>query len=224
MNNEKFDSLWSPVEGCPAQNRDELFWLVNKVESINPEIIIEIGVARGGTLRYWEQLVPKGGTVIGIDKDLKILKQIEEWWDYHNSDRNLHLIIRDSLNEVTIKQVKQILSGRQADFLFINGHHDPEYVFREFVTYGALVRYGGLIGFHDIRPEMNLQHVFNKIAGHTERFLVNLGIGIYWKEPLKHSIIFNRSDGKDYLLDLDPPQTERLKGIWGMLKMDRWGE
>lgn len=227
MNKETFEKLWSPHPDAPAQNPDELFWLVNKVEDLSPKCILEIGVARGGSLRYWEYLAPPkidGGLVMGIEKDDRVFDQMEEWWDWKSSDRGLGIIVGDSLHVNVITQVKRILSGRKLDFLFIDGNHDPEWIFREFVIYGEMVRYGGLIAFHDIRPEMHLQYVFNKLRGRTERYLRNLGIGIWWKEDFGYPVVFKRHDNVFHPFDLDEPQTKRLNEVWNTIKFDYWRE
>lgn len=224
MNQELFDSLWSPVEGAPAQCPEELFWLVNKVEALNPKAILEIGVARGGTLRYWEQLVPVGFPVVGIEMDQTVQEQIEEWWDWRKSNRRLGVVIGDSLNQEVINHVKNVFKNQKLDFLFIDGAHDPEYIFKEFVIYGEMVRNGGLIAFHDIRPEMHLQYVFGKIRGYTERFLVDLGIGIYHKgsELKGRHLVFQRHNNEYDTFDLDKPQADRLKEVWRSLKFEGW--
>lgn len=199
---------------------------------VKPKTILEIGVARGGSFRYWEALIPKGELLIGIDTDTEITRYMLEWWNFRESDRNIRLIIRDSLNQSTVQQVKQLLNGRKLDFLFIDGHHDPWWIFKEFERYGELVRYGGLIGFHDIRPEMNLQYIFDKIRGRTERYLLSLGIGIYWKEKLPSEpplpLIFRARNLSEHhpdravLYDLDQPQSKRLRDIWERVNFDRW--
>lgn len=233
MNTETFHRLWSPHPDAPAQNWEELFWLVNKVESIKPKTILEIGVARGGSLRYWEHLVPKGELVIGIDADKTVMSQMSEWWDWRNSDRQLRIIIGKSLQPKVVKCVKEYVGERQIDFLFIDGDHDPWSIFQEFVIYGEMVRYGGIIAFHDIRPEEHLQYVFDKIRGRTERYFIHLGIGIYWKEKLPQpdlSLIAlvrdlppNHPD-RAVLFDLDNYQANRLREVWKNIKFDGWKE
>lgn len=65
MDREILKNMWRGryVENYP----DEMLALANVVESIEPKIIIEIGVKQCGTMRLWESLVPPGGTVIGMD-------------------------------------------------------------------------------------------------------------------------------------------------------------
>ncbi len=63
---------------------------------------------------------------------------------------NLLLLRKDSHNQETLEEVKNILSGNQLDFLFIDGDHTYEGVKKDFEMYSPLVRKGGIIAFHDI--------------------------------------------------------------------------
>ncbi len=60
------------------------------------------------------------------------------------------LLRKDSHNQETLEEVKNILSGNQLDFLFIDGDHTYEGVKKDFEMYSPLVRKGGIIAFHDI--------------------------------------------------------------------------
>jgi predicted O-methyltransferase YrrM len=51
----------------------------------------------------------------------------------------------------TLEEVKRILGGEKADFLFIDGDYTYEGVKRD-LMYSPLVREGGIIAFHDICP------------------------------------------------------------------------
>ena len=46
----------------------------------------------------------------------------------------------------------EILAGRPIDFLFIDADHRYVGVKKDYQLYAPLVRPGGLIAFHDIRP------------------------------------------------------------------------
>lgn len=131
-----------------AQNYDELRWLIRKVEDISPTAILEVGVAKGGTLKVWEELLRRNGKgkeniLIGIDIDPHVS------WDISKSDINVTVITNNSHDESTLQQVKEILKDRRLDFIYIDGEHTNEAVEKDYLMYGTLVRPNGLIGFHD---------------------------------------------------------------------------
>jgi predicted O-methyltransferase YrrM len=58
----------------------------------------------------------------------------------------------DSHSESTLRRVLALLGGRSVDFLFIDGDHSHNGVWRDFNMYSPLVTPGGLIAFHDVSP------------------------------------------------------------------------
>ncbi len=128
----------------PVQNNEELSWLIQHAEKTSPKVIVEIGTEYGGTFKMWEQILPKGGLLIGVDIEDKLR------WNIKNSDRDVHMIIGDSKNPDTINRVTNILKGNKIDFLFIDGDHDYYSVKADYENYERYVRSRGIIGFHDI--------------------------------------------------------------------------
>lgn len=156
-----FDSLYI------IQNRDEFWWLYEKVAALNPKIIIEIGVEQGGTLKFWQSLLPKDGMLIGIDADPLTLTKVLENWD--NSSKKLEANLSQpklldlkiltgwSTDFATAIAVGKALNHKRADFLFIDASYTPDKrahqaseAEKEFTIYKGFVRDGGLIGFDDI--------------------------------------------------------------------------
>ena len=179
MKRERFDQLFQSTHNV-IQNPDEFYWLVNLVETLNPKTIIEIGVADGGSLKFWEQLLPENGLLIGVD----ICDSVR--WDYRNSDRRIHLVEGDSRSTETILKVKQLLSGASIDFLYIDGDHGYEYVKTDFLNYSPLVRSKGLVGFHDISLHETHEgptRFFNEIEGKKDALEIqpDMGTGVWWK-------------------------------------------
>ncbi len=129
-----------------VQNFSELKWLTEKVKGLDPSVIIEVGIEKGGTLKVWEQLLQqdKNSILIGIDLGLSVS------WKTEESKVDVHLIKGNSQDYSTLDQVKQILGKRKVDFVYIDGEHTSHAAMNDFQFYGSLVRPGGLVGFHDI--------------------------------------------------------------------------
>lgn len=174
MDKNKFQEIFN--SGHIVQDPAELFWLVNLVKKLNPKIVIEIGVEDGGTLKFWEQLLPEGGLLIGIDICDPKNKVA---WDWRGSNREIHLIDGNSGDVKVLQKVHQILGKREADFLFIDGEHSDEAVRRDFSLYSGFVRSGGLVGFHDLFEAMIF---FRFLTGMRYSITNSIGTGV-WLKP-----------------------------------------
>lgn len=163
----------------PVQHPYELYWLVQKVEKLNPKIMLEIGVQTGGTLAIWDSILNgthhnKGDCLlIGIDLNNKLS------WDTRKSKNNINMLFVDSRKKETINIVKYILKGRKIDFAFIDGGHMETTVTSDYQNYSKLVRKGGLVGFHDIynKDYPGVKQFWNKLKGIKESCNYGIGIG-----------------------------------------------
>lgn len=144
----------------PNQNRDEISGLLDQVAAIQPHVIVEIGTRDGGTLCLWSQCSPNLEQLISIDLPGGIhgggyANAREKLYQLFVSNRpncRLDLLRVDSQQASTREQVLKLLNQRPIDFLFIDGDHRYAGVKKDYELYANLVRPGGLIAFHDIRP------------------------------------------------------------------------
>lgn len=129
-----------------VQNFSELEWLAEKVKDLNPSVILEVGIEKGGTLKVWEQLLrqDKNSILIGIDLSSSVS------WNTRESKVNIHLIEGNSHDLSMLDKVKEILGDRKVDFVYIDGEHTSPAAKQDFEMYESLVKPGGLVGFHDI--------------------------------------------------------------------------
>lgn len=145
-----------------AQKREELQGLVELVCEYRPAVVIEIGTLRGGTLRAWCECATDDALIVSVDlpggewgggyreQDIPRLKGMAR------PEQHLVLLRSDSHLAATRRRVSEILAGRKADLLFIDGDHSLAGVRQDFRDYSKLVARGGLIAFHDIahHPEV----------------------------------------------------------------------
>lgn len=140
-NIEKYFSLRRP-EQCPVGTA----WLVEKVRAINPKVYVEIGCAHLDTFGIYESLLPETGIAVGVD-----LREYAPWDSYKTfSGCRHHLFSGGSANYSVVSNVRKALSGKQVDFLFIDGDHDIEPVNDDWNLYSPMVRQGGLVAVHDV--------------------------------------------------------------------------
>ena len=144
----------------PNQDRGELTALAEAVTALRPRVIVEIGTRDGGTLLVWSRCSPGLAHLVSIDLPGGIHgggypPQRERFYRLFAEGQHglsLHLLRQDSQTEASRDAVLAALGGQPVDFLFIDGDHRYPGVSRDYALYAPLVRPGGLIAFHDIRP------------------------------------------------------------------------
>ena len=144
----------------PNQDRDELTQLAQAVAALQPQRIVEIGTRDGGTLLVWSRCSPALQRLISIDLPGGIhgggypppRERFYRLFAEGRAGLTLDLLRQDSQTEASRDAVQAALGGQPIDFLFIDGDHRYPGVGRDYALYAPLVRPGGLIAFHDIRP------------------------------------------------------------------------
>lgn len=158
------------------QNPDDLFWLIKKLNKLNPKVIMEIGSEWGGTIKIWDKILSdiQDNKLISLDIEYKIkIKKFES---------NFVSIISDSKCEDTVDKIRNVLAGQLIDFLYIDGDHGYAACKEDYEKYSQFVRPGGIIAFHDIYTERNnVGRFFNEISNkekYQSGFIDSQGTGI----------------------------------------------
>ena len=144
----------------PNQDRWELTQLAEAVSALQPYTIVEIGTRDGGTLWVWSRCSPGLAHLVSVDLPGGIhgggypdqREKLYRLFAEKRAGLSLDLLRCDSQTEATRDAVRASLNGAPVDFLFIDGDHREAGVRRDYALYAPLVRPGGLIAFHDIRP------------------------------------------------------------------------
>lgn len=138
------------------QKRSEILSLAGLVRELEPEIILEIGTERGGTLLIWAALASQ--RVISCDiQDMHVQQALYSRFPPPGSECSVTLMSGDSHSMDFLRDVEAELAGQPVDFLFIDGDHTEQGVESDFNMYRRLVRPGGLVAFHDIIEKQPLQ-------------------------------------------------------------------
>lgn len=170
------------------QLKQEILDLTLLVEEIKPKVIVEIGTNMGGSLFLFTKVADKNALIISIDlpegpggggypsyRD-----------DFYKSfavePKEIHLIKDDSYKQEVLELLKNILNGREIDFLFLDGDHAYEGIKMDFDMYTPLVKKGGWVGFHDIKP--SLPDNWRQVGPFWEKIKNNYN----YKEFLDHSL------------------------------------
>jgi cephalosporin hydroxylase len=117
----------------------ELIW------EIKPDLIIETGIAHGGSLIYYASILELigHGRVLGIDIDIREhnRKEIEK----HPMFKRIDMIQGSSISPETAEQVRQIAKGKERIIVCLDSNHTHEHVLEELKIYSPLVSYGSYI-------------------------------------------------------------------------------
>lgn len=128
------------------QRRDELAWLLLAVAVREPQVVVEIGVDRGGTLFCWRRMCER---VFGISLPGSPTAAFGSGGVL--VDHGAEVLFADSHAQSSVEWLVDRLDGAEVDVLFIDGDHSYVGVARDHLMYGPLVRSGGLVVFHDVR-------------------------------------------------------------------------
>lgn len=115
------------------------------VWQVQPELIIETGIAHGGSLIYYASLLelvaqcggPLDAHVIGIDIDIRVhnRKAIEA----HPMSKRIRMLQGSSIDADILAEVKRLTAGRQRIMVLLDSNHTHEHVLAELRAYAPLV-------------------------------------------------------------------------------------
>ncbi len=137
-----YGSLWTwmglPIIQLPADvmATQEVIW------STKPEIIIETGVARGGSLVFMAALLELlgRGRVIGVDIDIR--PHNREAIEIHPMAHRISLLEGSSIAPATIARVRELIPAGAATMVILDSDHSRKHVLEELRVLAPLVTKG----------------------------------------------------------------------------------
>lgn len=111
----------------------EIIW------EIKPDLIIETGIAHGGSLIYYASLLELigKGEVLGIDVDIREHNRREI--ENHQMYKRIHMIEGSSISAEVVDQVKTHVTGKQIVLVSLDSNHTHDHVLRELELYAPFV-------------------------------------------------------------------------------------
>jgi cephalosporin hydroxylase len=143
MNN--FSWLGRPMIQLPADvmAMQELIW------NIKPDLIIETGIAHGGSLIMSASMLQLigCGDVVGIDVEIR--PHNKNAIQNHPMANRIKLIEGSSISDVVINEVRKISADKEKVLVFLDSNHTHEHVLAELKAYSPLVSVGSYIVVFD---------------------------------------------------------------------------
>lgn len=111
----------------------EIIW------DVKPDLIIETGIAHGGSLIYYASLLELigKGEVLGIDIDIRAHNRAEI--EKHPMIKRIKMIEGSSISEETLEQVKKYAAGKEKIIVCLDSNHTYEHVLHELEMYAPFV-------------------------------------------------------------------------------------
>ena len=134
-----YSYLWTwmgiPIIQLPADimATQEVIW------KTKPDIIIETGVARGGSVLFMASILEMmgNGQVIGVDIDIR--KHNRESIESHPMSKRVTLIEGGSVDESILKQVRANIPDGARVMVVLDSDHSRDHVLEECRAYGPMV-------------------------------------------------------------------------------------
>lgn len=144
--NEKYSYTFTWMGRPIIQHPEDMVRLQEIICDVKPDVIVETGVAHGGSLIFSASLMKAmgwGKRVVGVDIDIRPhnRKAVEE----HALSPMIDLIEGDSASAEIVDQVKSLIQPGDKVMVILDSDHSYAHVMRELDAYSPLVTSGSYI-------------------------------------------------------------------------------
>jgi cephalosporin hydroxylase len=171
-----FSWLGRPVIQFPQ----DLMALQEIIWTVKPDLIIETGIAHGGSLIFSASMLEMLGgkrDVLGIDIDIRAhnLKEIKR----HPMYKRITMIEGSSVDEGVAEKVRKFAKGRKSVLVVLDSNHVRDHVLQEIELYSPLVTRGSYCVVMDsyienFTAEFNKEFSYNRWNGDNPKTAVDL--------------------------------------------------
>jgi len=152
-----FDWLGRPIIQYPQDVLaiQEIIW------KVKPDIILETGIAHGGSLILSASILEiiGKGKVIGIDVDIR--KHNREQIEKHFLNKRIKMIEGSSVDEKIAKKIYKITENKKKILVILDSNHTHEHVLKELDLYSHLVTKNSYLVIFDTIIEDMPKNFFN---------------------------------------------------------------
>lgn len=136
-----FTWLGRPIIQLP----EDMIRIQEVIHSVRPELIIETGVAHGGSLIYYASLCKamERGRVLGIDNEIRPPNRLAI--EQHLLSPYITLIEGNSVDPAIVEKVKAEAASAESVLVLLDSCHTKEHVLAELAAYAPLVSPGSYI-------------------------------------------------------------------------------
>lgn len=140
----QYEWLGRPIIQFPQ----DMIAMQQLVWQIQPDLIIETGIAHGGSLIYYASLLelvaqcggPADAYVLGIDIDIREHNRVAI--ETHPMSKRIHMLQGSSIDPDMVAKVKNIAAPLKRVMVLLDSNHTHEHVLQELRAYAPLVSHG----------------------------------------------------------------------------------
>jgi cephalosporin hydroxylase len=136
--------------GVPIiQTPEDMILMQELIFKIQPDVIIETGVAHGGSLIYYASLLELlgKGKIIGVD--IEIREHNRKAIEAHPMFKRIELIEGSSTSEEIIEKIRKIVPKGSKVIVCLDSNHTKDHVLKELKLYNSFVNPGSYIVVFD---------------------------------------------------------------------------
>lgn len=136
-----FTWLGRPIIQLP----EDMFRIQELIFSLKPDLIIETGVAHGGSLIFYASLCTTigKGRIVGVDIDIRPHNRNEI--ENHSLSSLINLIEGSSTSEAVQKELQLLIRPSDNILVLLDSNHSYKHVLSELNLYSQYVKPGGYI-------------------------------------------------------------------------------
>lgn len=158
-----FEWLGRPIIQYPQDiiAMQEIIW------NIKPDLIIETGIARGGSIIFYASILnliskcggPTNSKIIGIDIDIR--KHNKKAIISHPMSKNIEMIEGSSISKIVFEKVKRKAKKAKKVIVLLDSNHTHDHVLDELRLYGPLVSENSYLVVFDTLIENMPKNFYN---------------------------------------------------------------
>lgn len=143
--NQKYQYSFSWMGRPIIQLPEDMLRTQEVIFSLQPDVIIETGVAHGGSLIFYSSLCKAidKGRVIGVD--IEIRPHNRQAIEAHPLSDRITLIEGSSVDPNIIEQVYSLIKPNETILVILDSNHSYQHVMAELIAYSPLVTSGSYI-------------------------------------------------------------------------------
>jgi cephalosporin hydroxylase len=136
-----FSWLGRPVIQLP----EDLVRIQEVIYAIKPDVVIETGVAHGGSLVFYASLFKAMGKGRAIGIDIEIRPHNRKAIEAHELSPLIALVEGSSTDPTTVTQVEKLIKPGETTLILLDSNHTKGHVLAELEAYSRLVSVGSYI-------------------------------------------------------------------------------
>ncbi len=143
--NQKYPYTFSWMGRPIIQLPEDIVRVQEVVYRVQPDVIIETGVAHGGSLIFYASLCKAmgKGRIIGVDIDIR--PHNREAIQSHQLSEYITLVDGGSTDPIIVSRVKSLITPGEAVLVLLDSNHTKQHVADELDSYHSLVTPGSYL-------------------------------------------------------------------------------